>query len=420
MVEGRLEGFNESSVVTSRELGMAFPGATGDVLNLRELEQLVDQVNRLPSRQAQLELVPGTQVGGSRVQLKGERDKPWRVSASRDNNGDASSGEQQAGVGLDWDSPLGLADQLGLRAGQDVVSDHWKHSDNQSLWYSVPYGWWTFNYSYSQSYYRTRNEDAGFAFKFDGDSENHQLRAERVLHRDSVSKTAFNVGLSHLRTRNFIDDSLLEVSSSRISEAQLGFNHGRRLGNAFVNLDAGWQRGIGAFDAQGEGAPRPGEPHARYDKYTLTASYLQPLQLWGENFSFDSLATAQRSEDVLYSPQRISLGGLGSVRGFKDQSLSGDSGYYWRNQLRWRRPVTWAPLQPWLQEYGVAYAYDVGAIEHGRYNPEVHGRMSGHGLEFSARGQYAVASLTLARSLERPDFIERREHPLYFRVDLFF
>ncbi|MNN10903.1 hypothetical protein D3C81_1238390 [compost metagenome] len=108
------------------------------------------------------------------------------------------------------------------------------------------------------------------------------------------------------------------------------------------------------------------------------------------------------------------------MRGFKDQSLSGDSGYYWRNQLRWRRAVTWAPLQPWLQEYGVAYAYDVGAIEHGRYNPEVHGRMSGHGLEFNARGQYAAASLTLARSLERPDFIERGEHPLYFRVDLFF
>ncbi|WP_422775077.1 hypothetical protein, partial [Pseudomonas aeruginosa] len=43
---------------------------------------------RLPSRQAQLELVPGSEVGGSRVRLKGERDKPWRVSATRNNDGD--------------------------------------------------------------------------------------------------------------------------------------------------------------------------------------------------------------------------------------------------------------------------------------------------------------------------------------------
>lgn len=421
VVEGRFEGFDQSELASERELAMTFPGGTGDVLNLRDLEQLVDQVNRLPSRQAQMELVPGKEVGGSRVQLKGERSKPWRVSASRNNNGDSTSGEQQAGVGLDWDSPLGLADQFGLRYGQDVVSDHWKHSDNQSLWYSVPYGWWTFNYSYSRNYYRTRNEDAGFAFKYDGDNETHQLGAQRVLFRDDVSKTGVNFGLSHQRTRNYIDDTLLDVSSTHLSEFSLGFNHGRRIGSAFVNADIGWQRGVGAFGAQDDDHDAPhGSPTARYNKYSLTLSYLQPFKLWDEAFSFESLATGQHSEDVLYSPQRISLGGLSSIRGFKDQTLSGDSGYYWRNQLRWRRAVTWEPLLPWVQEYGVAYAYDVGAIEHGQYNPGLSGRMSGHGVEFSARGQYAAASVTLARSLERPDLIERREHPVYFRVDLFF
>jgi hemolysin activation/secretion protein len=421
VVEGRFEGFNPSEVASPGELAMAFPGHTGDPLNLRELEQLVDQINRLPSRQAQMELIPGHDVGGSRVQLKGERSKPWRVSASRDNNGDASSGEQQAGLGFEWDSPLGLADQLGLRAGQDVVSDHWKHSNNQSLWYSVPYGWWTFNYSYNQSYYRTRNEGSGFAFKYDGDSATHQLSAERVLHRDDVSKTAVNFGLSHQRTRNYIDDTLLGVSSPHLSEAHLGFNHGRRIGSAFVNADIGWQRGVGAFGAQDDDHDAThGSPTARYNKYSLTLSYLQPFKLWDEAFSFDSLVTGQHSEDVLYSPQRLSLGGLSSIRGFKDQSLSGDSGYYWRNQLRWRRAVTWEPLRPWLQEYGVAYAYDVGAISHDRYNSGVSGRLSGQGLEFSTRGQYLAASVTLAHSLERPDAIERREHPVYFRLDCFF
>ena len=82
--------------------------------------------------------------------------------------------------------------------------------------------------------------------------------------------------------------------------------------------------------------------------------------------------------------------------------------------------MTWEPLLPWVQEYGVAYAYDFGAIRHDRYNTGVSGRLSGQGVELSARGQYAAASVTLARSLERPDIIERREHPVYFRVDLFF
>ncbi|MCP3749530.1 ShlB/FhaC/HecB family hemolysin secretion/activation protein [Pseudomonas sp. SBB6] len=420
VVEGRLEGLDSSELASPRELAMAFPGKTGEVLNLRELEQLVDQLNRLPSRQTELELVPGQEVGGSRVQLKGQRDKPWRVSANRHNNGDVTTGEQQMGLGLDWDSPLGLADQLSLRTSSDAVSDHWRHSDSRGLNYNLPWGWWTFNYSYNHSYYRTRDQSSGFPFKLDGDSSIHQLQAERVLHRDNLSKTAMNIGVSHLRTRNYLDDNLIDVSSTRLTERQLGFNHGRRIGNAFVNLDAGWQQGIGALDAQNAGDPHGNEPVARYNKYSLTLSYLQPFQLWGENFSFDSLATGQRSEDSLYSPQRFSVGGLNSVRGFKEQTLTGNSGGYWRSQLRWRRPVTWTPLQPWLQEYGAAFAYDAGVIRAEPGNGDEHGRLSGNALELNVRGRYFAASATFARSLERPDVITRREHPIYFRVDAFF
>lgn len=420
VVEGRLEGLDTSAIASDRELAMAFPGETGDVVDLRALEQLVDQLNRLPSRPAQLELLPGEQVGGSRVRLQGEPGKPWRVSFSRHNDGEPGTGEQQWGVGLEWDSPLGLADQLSLRAGGDAVSDAFRHSSSQGLFYSLPYGWWTFTYGYNQSYYRTLNEASGFAFELDGESKSHQLRAERVLHRDTVGKTAASIGLSRLETRNYIENSLLDISSQRLTELQFGFNHGRRIGTAFVNFDLGWQHGIGALDAQGENDPVPGEPESRYNKYTLTMSFLQPFQLWGENLSFDSLAYGQRSEDVLFSPQRISVGGQASVRGFKEQSLSGDTGGYWRNQLRWRRPVGWMALRPFVQEYGLAYAYDVGVIHGGAYNPEVRGRLSGHALEFSLRGAHLAASMTLSRSLERPEAIADREHPLYFRLDLFF
>lgn len=420
VVEGRLEGLAESVIASPREMAMTFPGKAGEALNLRELEQLVDQLGRLPSRPAQLELVPGEQVGGSRVLLKGEPAKPWRVGLNRHNDGEQSTGEQQWGTSLDWDSPLGLADQLSLRGGGDTVSDRFRHSTNRSLFYSLPYGWWDFSYSYSQSYYRTRNEANGFAFDLDGESKTHQLRGERVLHRDSVSKTAASVGVSQLRTRNFIEDSLIDASSQRLSEGQLGFNHGRRIGSAFANLDLGWQHGIGAFDAQHEGHPHGGEPVARYNKYSLTASVLQPFQAWGGSFSFDSLASGQKSEDVLFSPQRISVGGLSSVRGFKEQSLSGDTGGHWRNQLRWRRPVGWESLRPFIHEYSVAFAYDVGVIHGGRYNPELRGRLSGNAVELSTRGQHLAANLTFARSLERPDSIERREHPVYFRFELFF
>jgi hemolysin activation/secretion protein len=421
VVEGKLEGLKgaQDSQLSDRELAMAFPGKTGELVNLREIEQLVDQLNRLPSNQAQMELAPGKNVGGSEVLVKNTPQKPWRAGLSRSNDGQRSTGEQQWGTTFDWDSPLGLADQLNLRGGHDAVSDHQHTSSNAMLNYNLPWGWWNFNYTYSQSDYRSLAQANGFNFKQTGDSENHQLHAERVIHRDAVSKTSLSTGLSYLRTNNFIEDSKLKLSSNRISEAQFGINHGRRIGSAFVNLELGMQEGIGAFDAQGNGHPGPGEPDARYRKYTGTVSYLQPFKVWGESFSFSSLMTGQHSEDVLFSPQRTSLGGLSSIRGYKDQSLSGDSGGYWRNDLRWSRPVTLEWLRPVFAEYGTSLGYDQGVITHDRYNGDQHGRMSSNSVELFARGQHLAASVTFAHSLERPDTLAEREAPIYFRLDLF-
>ncbi|MBT2375600.1 ShlB/FhaC/HecB family hemolysin secretion/activation protein [Pseudomonas fluorescens] len=421
VVEGKLEGLKgaDNSTLSDRELAMAFPGKNGDLLNLREIEQAIDQLNRLPSNQAQMELAPGDAVGGSSVLVKNNPQTPWRASLSRNNDGQKSTGEQQWGTGFEWDSPLGLADQLILRGGHDAVSDHQKTSKNAMFYYNLPWGWWNFSYSYNESDYRSQAQADTYNFKQTGDSQNHQLRAERVIHRDALSKTSVNVGLSHLRTNNYIADSRLKESSNRLSELQLGINHGRRIGSAFVNFDVGMQNGTGAFDAQDNHNPGPGVPDARYRKYTATVSYLQPFTLWGESFSFTSLATGQRSEDVLFSPQRMSLGGSSSIRGFKDQQLSGDSGGYWRNDLRWSRPVTLVWLRPVFGEYGASVGYDQGVIRNGRYNDEVHGRVSSNSLELFARGKYVSTSVTFAHSLERPAALTEREAPIYFRMDFF-
>ncbi|MBV4531023.1 ShlB/FhaC/HecB family hemolysin secretion/activation protein [Pseudomonas sp. SWRI107] len=422
VVEGRLEQVKVApdSHLSDREISLAFPGHVGDLVNLRELEQMVDQLNRLPSNKAKMELKPGRNVGGSEVEVTNTPQKPWRAGLTRNNGGQRSTGEQQMGLTFDWDNPLGLADQLSLRGNHDAMTDHQHTSRSTALYYNVPWGWWNFTYSLSQSEYRSQIPVNGYNFKQTGDTQTHAFLAERVVHRDALSKTSLSSGISYLRTNNYIEDSKLTFSSNRISEAQFGINHGRRIGNAFVNFDLGMQQGIGLLDAQDNGHPRAGEPVARYRKYSATATYQQPFELWGESFSLTSLMTGQRSEDVLFSSQRTSLGGQSSIRGYKDQSLSGDSGGYWRTDLRWTRPVSLAWLRPVIAEYGTSLGYDLGVIRGDQYNADQHGRMSSHSLELFARGQHVATSVTFARSLERPDALTEREAPIYFRLDLFF
>lgn len=419
VVEGRLESLKAApgSGLSPRELAMGFPGREGELLNLREIEQLLEQLNRLPSNRTRMELAPGQAIGGSQVLVKNDRQKPWRASLSRHNDGQRSTGEQQWGAGLAWDSPLGLADQLSLRGGRDALSDHQHSSRSQMLSYNVPWGWWNFSYSYSDSEYRTRGQGTGVNFRYSGESQSHRGLAERVIQRDSQGKTSLSAGLSHMRARNFVNNSRLRESTQRITEAQFGVNHGRLVGRAFANLELGMQQGLGALDAMDEDRPRGNSPTARYRKYTATLSYLQPLQWWGENFTFSSLATGQRSEDMLYPSQRLSLSGQSAVRGYKEQYLSGDSGGYWRNDLRWTRQVGWAWLRPMVQQYGLGVGYDQGVIRHDRHNKGQSGRVSSHSLELFARGQHVAASVTMAHSLERPRALSEREAPIYFRLD---
>lgn len=426
VVEGRLESLKggEKGAPSGRELRMGFPGKTGDLLNLRELEQLVDQLNRLPSNRARLELKPGKEVGGSEVLVLNERQKPWRVSASRHNDGQKSTGEQQQDIGLEWDSPMGLADRLSVRTGGDAVSDRHRHSENALVYYDLPYKWWSFNYAQSRSHYRSRVRANGFSFSQTGDTVSHQWHAERVLHRDAVGKTSLQLGASHLRSNSYIEGSRLVGTSNRLSELQLGLSHGRRLGSVFANVSLGMQKGVGAFGAQRTAPanarnPNTREPQSRYRKYSATLSMLKPFQLAGESFSFSSLATGQYSKDVLFSPQRLSLGSESSVRGYKEQFLSGDSGGYWRNDLRWSRPVTIDWLRPVVSGYGINLGYDLGVIRHSRFDGGQHGRVSGHAVQLFANSKHASASLTFAHSLERPKAVAERETPVSFRLDFF-
>ncbi|QEM83918.2 ShlB/FhaC/HecB family hemolysin secretion/activation protein [Halomonas binhaiensis] len=416
--EGRIEALESTnSTPTSREISMASPVAAGDVLNLRDLEQLVDQLGRLPSRQSTMELVPGEEVGGSRVQLDSEGGRPVRFSLGRNNDGTEDTGEQQWALGFEWDSPLGLADQLRMQWGHDVTGHSGIGSRDGYIDYSVPFGYWNFSYSYTESAYDTVAEADGFLFDYDGVSQRHRLMAERLLHRDQVSKTSASVALSRVTTRNNIDGQRIDLSSQTLADVTLGFNHGRRIGSALVNADLQWSKGLRNFGAQHDENKVSGEPKAQFEKTMLTLSAVQPFSLFDQSLRFTSLAYGQWSDDVLYSPYRLTIGGLESVRGFKEQSLSGDSGAYWRNEVSWHLPLEMA--RPVFHSMELSLGYDMGVIHHGDHNPELHGRMTGYAVGLGLQGEHLAVDVSTAHSLERPEFIEDDETPVYFNVTAF-
>ncbi|WP_338092939.1 POTRA domain-containing protein [Serratia liquefaciens] len=117
-------------------LGMAFPGMAGDVLSLRDIEQGMEQLNRLPSQQVSIDIQPGAHAGYSRVVLQRSSVRwPVAVSAGADNSGQKNTGTGQMNAGVTLDNPLHLAEQWSLSAARndDFSRSHRSRSLNGSL-----------------------------------------------------------------------------------------------------------------------------------------------------------------------------------------------------------------------------------------------------------------------------------------------
>lgn len=97
-----------------RQFLTIFPGVQGSVLQLRDIEQGLEQLNRLPSNNAAMRIEPGAKAGASRVLISNVQKRTWRLSAGVDNLGQESTGLAQYTLGFEKDNFLGCNDQLAV------------------------------------------------------------------------------------------------------------------------------------------------------------------------------------------------------------------------------------------------------------------------------------------------------------------
>ncbi len=70
-----------------------FPNIINKPLKLEDLDQGLDQANRLQSNQVTLDILPGEYNGGSIIVLSNKYRSPWSATASLDNYGQENTGE---------------------------------------------------------------------------------------------------------------------------------------------------------------------------------------------------------------------------------------------------------------------------------------------------------------------------------------
>ena len=308
----------------------------GDVLNLRAIEQALEQLKRVSSQDVKIDIAPGAQPDTSDLVLTVRQGKRWHVTFNQDDSGADANGKEQGGVTLALDQPLGINDLLTLGVTHDVGGYRGeKGTRGTNFSYSVPWGAWTFdlssyNYAYHQQIYGSLH-----TFTLAGSSPTRSLGITRLIQRDAVGKTSLQLTVSGREARSAIDGTEIANQRRQTRTAELALIHRRYLGDAQLDLRLAYRHGVPWFGGQWSGGAN-GEPTFRYAVTTLDASLNLPFKALGTSWLWTSELRAQATGDRLYVEDYLTIGGRYTVRGFDgEMTLGGERGAYWRNTLAW-------------------------------------------------------------------------------------
>ncbi|MBH1922524.1 ShlB/FhaC/HecB family hemolysin secretion/activation protein [Serratia surfactantfaciens] len=395
--EGRIESITQNGEQTLA-LKMAFPGLVGGVLNLRDIEQGMEQLNRLPSQQVTIDIQPGEQPGFSKVVLlRGASRAPVSFSFGADNSGQKSTGTGQMNAAFSLDNPLRLADQWSLSAARnnDFSPHHRSRSLNGSV--TLPYGYWLFSYQYAWNDFFQQVPFNGAAYRYLGNNQTQRLGANRTLLRDGKRKLAVDIGLARRTTENKLAGERLGVSSPTLSIASLGLNYSAVAGGGYMTLNPTVSRGLRMLGATADDPQRDGAPRSEFRKLSLSASYFYPL---APSLYYLTSAYGQTSADNLYSGERLSVGGQYSVRGFKEQYLTGNRGAYWRNELNKQLGIV-----PVIGDVSLTAALDGGWLRSETHRVDG-GSIAGAALGLTMNNRMFNQSFTVGKPLAHPSSLK--------------
>lgn len=307
-----------------------FPDHPGQALNLTDLEQGVDQLNRLRRNQAEMQIQPGASAGGSVININNKPGDIFYYNVGLDNYGSDTTGIVRLKAGVEADNLIGLQESLSLSFIGTTESNALVAS------MAVPWGYNVFSYTLSRSEYQNLVGDTALV---NGDSRGHTFGFNRILSRAQDGKTALDVTLSLWDSGRSING--LELTPQDLSVVRIALNRFEKFQwsghSGYWSLEGGYSRGITTFGATRDADDLPTDyAHNQFNKFDANGSFSVALaQLGPAALAWRSSFSAQWAKVGLYSSQQIFAGGNDSVRGFSQDGISGDCGLWLRNEVSW-------------------------------------------------------------------------------------
>ena len=402
IVEGRLdninvlnEGWLRSGYVTSR-----IHREVSDPLNLDDLKRGLEFVRRDEKiRKINTALVPGDELGQSHLDMIVTENRVFDVGLGVSNRRPPSVGAEEAEVYFGTKNLTSLGDTLrGNYTLSQEGMEEWDVDDggNYSLFYSLPLTRWdtTLDLGYNQSDYVILEEPFN-TLDIESDTRMYSVALRQPIYRDLQHELSLTLKGEHRRSEVLVSGEPFSISpgsvngQTRISALRLSPEYVYRSQERVIAARTTFTFGLDELN------PILGDEFdPEYFTWMTQASWVESIS---EN---DTLLVVklfhQHTDDRVVSMEQFSLGGVNTIRGYRENQLIRDNAFIISPELRF--PV-------YKDRYGKALVYLIPFVDYGigwnsngprereeiysaglgvTYNPTDHISMSlywGHGFE---------------------------------------
>lgn len=313
------------------------------LLNLRDIEQALENFRRVPTLNADIQIVPASAVnakpGESDIVIKTERTSSYRLNASVDDSGSDATGKYQSSLTLSLDHWWSLNDLFYLTLNRDLGGGDPGNRGTQgyNVYYSIPLSYWLFSVTTSSNDYHQEVAGAFESYSYSGESQNTDISVSRLVYRDAVRKTTLALHGWSRASKNFVNDAEVGVQRRQMAGWQFDVTHREFIGQNVLDLALNYRQGTGAFGSLKAPEEAFDEGTARPTIITASTQLSVPWALGEQRFNYSGSIRAQQNNTPLVLQDRFSIGGRYTVRGFDGEStLLAERGWLLRNDIGWR------------------------------------------------------------------------------------
>ena len=340
-IPGRIRNIRFDSQSSSRATQWnSMPAKIGDLVNLRDIEQALENFKRVPTSEADIQITATdpaiAQPGDSDIVIKWQQALPFRLSLGVDNSGSKATGRNIGSATFSYDHWWTLNDLFYVSLNHDLGGGDKgeRGSRGRVIHYSLPVGYSLLSVTASSNSYYQEVAGINGNSRYAGNADNLEMKLSRVAYRDAFRKTTASFAFWLRDSTNQLNDTAIDTQKRRMAGWEAGLQHRENIGAALFELSGSYRRGTGAWGALHAPEELTGTGTSRPQITRLNAQFSAPFSLASQALRYSLSFSGQRSQTNLVPQDRFAIGSRYTVRGFDEQSfLSAEHGWTIRNDL---------------------------------------------------------------------------------------